>query len=313
MPNIAVIFPNEGSQHVGMGKEFYDRTVNVRNYYDIVEKLLDIKVASISFLGPKEDQQPTPIAHLITLLCDVAFYDPFMQNRRKANLMMGIGIGEIAALVIAECIPFPTACQFVYKRAKLIDEFAKKHGGINVLLSGITQDKLESLLNPATGPIVITQYLAPDTHMLWGPAASLNPLMDRYKTIRTVKSTVLSPRGPLFTTQAVELESQFDALLTECMGDQRIFPPKIITHRVSDGEQINSPTDVRDMIIKQYSQPVDWCRAVRLVIDRGFRTWVEVGPKAIYGDFIRKIDKNNRVTNVENMKSLSIAVQVTSS
>jgi [acyl-carrier-protein] S-malonyltransferase len=313
MSNIAVIFPNEGSQYVGMGKEFYDRTVNVRDFYDVVEKKLDIKIASISFLGPKEEMQPTPIAHLLTLLADVSFYDPFVQNRRKANLMMGIGIGEIAALVVAECIPFSIACQFVYKRAQIIDEFAKKKGGINVLLSGITLDKLESLLNPATGPIVITQFLAPDTFVLWGPATSLNPLMDRYKNVRTVKSTVLGPRGPLFTAQAVELESQFDVLLTECLGETRLFPPKIATHRMLDGEQINSPTDVRDLIVKQYSQPVDWARAVRLVIDRGFRTWVEVGPKTIYGDFIRKIDKNNRVCNVENMKSLSIAVQVTSS
>jgi len=313
MPNIAVIFPNEGSQYVGMGKEFYDRTVNVRNYFDIIEKLLDIKVARLCFLGPKEDQQPTAMAHLITLLGDVAFYDPFAQNKRKANLMMGIGIGEIAALVVAECITFPIACQYVYKRAALIDAFAKKHGGVNVFFSGVTLDKLEPLLNPPTGPIVITQYLAPDTFILWGPQASLTPLMDRYKTIRTVRSTVLSPRGPLFTNQAIELEMQCDALLTECLGETRLFPPKIITHRVSDGEQINSPTDVRDVLVKQYSQPVDWNRAVKLIIDRGFRTWVEVGPKAIYGDFIRKIDKNNRVCNVENMKSLSIAVQVTSS
>jgi len=258
MPNIAVIFPNEGSQYVGMGKEFYDRTVNVRNYYDIVEKLLDIKIASISFLGPKEEMQSTAIAHLITLLTDVAFYDPFVQNKRKANLVMGIGVGEIAALVVAECIPFTIACQYVCKRGKLIDEFAKKKGGINVQLNGITLDKLEPLLNPATGAITITQYLAPDAFLLWGPAASLNPLMDRYKSIRTVKSAVLVPRGPLFTTEAVELESQFDALLTECLGETRLFPPKITTHRVSDGEQINSPTDVRNLIVQQYSQPVDW-------------------------------------------------------
>jgi [acyl-carrier-protein] S-malonyltransferase len=313
MANIAVIFPNEGSQYVGMGKEFYDRTVNVRNYYDIVEKLLDIKIARLSFLGPKEDLQPTAMAQLITLLGDVSFYDPFFQNKRKANLVMGIGVGEIAALVVAECIPFPIACQYVVKRANLIDQFAIKHGGQNVLISGVTLDKIEPLLNPPSGQILLTQILAPDTFILWGPPASLTPLMDRFKNIRTVKSTILSSRGPLFSSIAMELEMQFDTLLTECLGEHRIMPPKITTHRVSDGEQINSPSDVRDVLVNQYSTPVDWTRAVRLVIDRGFRTWVEVGPKAIYGDFIRKIDKNNRVCNVENMKSLSIAVQVTSS
>jgi [acyl-carrier-protein] S-malonyltransferase len=313
MANLAVIFPNEGSQYVGMGKEFYDRTVNVRNYYDIGEKVTKIKVARLGFLGPKEDQQPTAMAHLITWLGDVAFYDPFAQNHRKANIMMGIGIGEIAALVIAECIPFPVAIQYVLKRASIIDEFAKKFGGINVLISGVLLDKLEPLLSSPASEIVITQYLAPDTFMLWGPPEALTPLMDRYKNIRTVRSTVLSPRGPIFTPLALELEMKFDELLTECLGDQRIFPPKIITHRVSDGEQISSPSDVRDVLVKQYSQPVDWIRSVKGIIDRGFRTWVEVGPKAIYGDFIRKIDKNNRVCNVENMKSLTIAVQVTNS
>ncbi len=311
MPLVAVVFPNEGSQYVGMGKDFYDRTVNVRSYYDKVEKLLNIKIARLCFLGPKEDQQTTAMAHLITLLGDVSFYDPFVQNRRKANLVTGIGVGEIAALVLGECIPFTVAVQYVAKRAALIDEFAKKHGGLNLYVSGIATEQLEPMLNQKEGTILITQYLAPDTNILWGPNAAIEALQASLAPMKLVKTVKPAPRGPLFTEQAVELEASFDRLLTECLGEVTIMPPKIITHSGSTGEQVASPQQVRDVLVKQYSKPVQWITAVKLLIDQGFRTWVEVGPGSLYGNFVRKIDNNNRVANVENMKSLSIAVRIT--
>jgi len=158
---------------------------------------------------------------------------------------------------------------------------------------------------------LITQYLSPDTHIVWGPKASMVPLITAIKDIKMIKLTPLGARGPLFSSMAMELESAFDQLLTECLGELTLKPPKIITHSGADAEYIVSPTNVRDVLVKQYSKPINLTNTVKVMIERGFRTWVEVGPGSLYGGFIRKIDNNNRIANVENMKSLSIAVRIT--
>src|SRR5690349_20572776 len=126
MARIAAIFPNEGSHYVGMGKEFYARSMSVRKYFDDAEKLLGLKLAKVCFLGPKEEQDKTVNAHMITFVNDAAFFDLLAQNRRKPEALTGVGVGEIAALVAAESLPYLNALQYVVKRAQLIEVFAQK-------------------------------------------------------------------------------------------------------------------------------------------------------------------------------------------
>ncbi|HEY5038834.1 MAG TPA: [acyl-carrier-protein] S-malonyltransferase, partial [bacterium] len=117
MSRIAAIFPNEGSHYVGMGKDFYAKSMSVRDYFDKAEKVLGLKLAKVCFLGPKEEQDKLSNAHTITFVNDVAFFDPLVKSRRKPECLTGVGVGEVAALVCAESIPYLNALQFVVKRA----------------------------------------------------------------------------------------------------------------------------------------------------------------------------------------------------
>lgn len=311
MARIAAIFPNEGSQYVGMGKEFYARSITVRDLFDKAEKLLEMKIVKICFLGPQEDQDLLLHAHLITFLCDVAFFDPLVQNRRKPELLTGIGVGEVAALVASESIPFVNALQYVVKRARLLQDFAEKHPGRGLFITGTPWERLQPGLHREEGDLIVTQTLAPDAFVLWGSEEAVRSLDAEVQGNRQIKTNLQPKRGPLFSPLAAELEGPLDALLTECLGDLRLKNPKISFHRCRDGEYVGTPEVVREVLIKQYSQPVDWVTTVQKVNQRGFRTWVEVGPGKVYGSLVRKIDTDNRVSNVEDVKSLSTTVKVT--
>lgn len=311
MARIAAIFPNEGSHYVGMGKEFYAKSLTVRDTFDKAEKLLERKIAKICFLGPKEEQDLLTNAHLITFLCDVAFFDPLVQNRRKPETLTGIGVGEVAALVAAECLPYPNALQYIVKRAEILQKFAQKAGGTTLFITGAPLEQLKPLLAREEGELVITHYLAPDTFMVWGPKEAVDSLQGETQGIRQVKTNLQPPRGPLFSTRAVELEADLDRLLTECLDGKPLKNPKIAFHRSSDGEYVGTIEMVRDVLTKQYSKPVDWIKTVQSVNLRGFRTWAEVGPGKTYSTLVRKIDTDNRISNVEDLKSLSTTVKVT--
>ncbi len=311
MARIAAIFPNEGSHYVGMGKEFYDRSMSTRKFFDDTEKTLSLKIMKLCFMGPIEEQNQIANAHLLMLLTEVAFFDLLIQYKRKPETLTGVGIGEIAALVNAECLPFDNAMQFVLKRAKLLEAFAEKHPGMAISISGLPLEQLQPLLNRTENKVFVTHYLAPDTHILWGPAEMMAGLQTKLQGVKNVKTHTQLPRGPIFTPLASELEGECDKLLTECLGEEKLKNPKIAYHSCADGEYCGTIEQAREVLVKQYSRPVQWVKLVKTLNERGLRTWVEVGPGKVWGNLVRKVDTDNRVSNVEDAKSLSVTVKVT--
>lgn len=204
MARIAVVFPNEGSHYLGMAKEFYAKSIMVRDTIDKAEKTLEKKILKACFLGPKEVQDQINNAHLITFVCDFAFFGPLVQNRRKPELVTGIGVGEVAAMVAAECLPYVNALQYVDRRTALLETFAKKHGGATLFITGATLEQLQPMLAREEGELIITQYLAPDTFMVWGPHEAVKSLQAEAQGNRQIKTNVQPPRGPLFSDKAVE-------------------------------------------------------------------------------------------------------------
>jgi [acyl-carrier-protein] S-malonyltransferase len=95
------------------------------------------------------------------------------------------------------------------------------------------------------------------------------------------------------------------------MGGVGMKHPKVAVHRVSDGEYLGSPDALRDTILRQYSRPVDWTATVHVLLERGLRSFVELGPGKVYTTLVKRIDSNTRIANVEDIKSLAMALKVT--
>jgi [acyl-carrier-protein] S-malonyltransferase len=311
MARIAAVFPNEGSQYVGMGRDFYSKSIPIRKYYDDVEKVFGLKIVKICFLGPKEEQDKLLNAQLSVFMNDVAFFGPLVKNRRKPELLTGVGVGEIAALVVAECLPFINAAQFIVKRAEILNAFIQKHGGTVLGVSGVKLEQLQPLLAREEGNLIITQYLSPQTFFVWGDNEAVGALQTELQGIKNVKTNIMLSRGPLFTEKAVVLETDLERLLDECLGEEQLKHPQITFHSCSDGKYVGTPEGVRDVLVRQLSRPVDWIKTVTQANFNGFRTWVEVGPGRVYTSLVKKIDVDNRITNVEDGKSLTTMVKVT--
>jgi [acyl-carrier-protein] S-malonyltransferase len=311
MSRIAAVFPNEGSQYVGMGRDFYSKSIPIRKYYDDVEKVFGMKIVKICFLGPKEEQDKLLHAQLSVFMNDVAFFGPLVLNRRKPEILTGVGVGEIAALVVAECLPFINAAQFIVKRAEILQTFIQKQGGSVAGISGVTLDQLQPLLARKEGLLTITQYLSPQTFIVWGSNEAVGSLQTELQGVKNVKTNILLPRGPVFSEKTAELEPEFERLLDECLGEVELKHPQITFHSCSDGKYVGTVDGVRDVLVRQLSRPVDWIKTVKEINFRGFRTWVEVGPGRLYSGLVKKIDNDNRITNVEDGKSLTTMVKVT--
>jgi [acyl-carrier-protein] S-malonyltransferase len=294
-----------------MGREFYDRSLAARKYFDDAERLLDFKIAKLCFLGPKEEQDKLVNAHVGVFVNDVAFFELMVANRRKAELLTGVGVGEIAALVVAEAIPYPNALQFIHQRAKQLEILLSGHPWINLQVAGLTMENLLPALSRAEGEIIITHHLSPENFAVYGPREAVESLEVELKGVPKVHTGRLLQRGPLFTQELQKWEHTLDVTFNECFQDVKFHNPKITVHRASDGMPVYTPDDVVKLIKTQLFNPVRWDLVVKNVCDRGFRTWVECGPGKVYSSLVKKNDANNRVTNVEDVKSLALMVKLT--
>ncbi len=312
MARLAGVFANEGAQNVGMGKEFYDKSLTARKYFDDAEKILELKVAKLCFLGPKEEQDLTPNAHYATFVCGVAAWELLVANKRRAEVVTGAGVGEIAALTAAECLPYGAALNFIYKRAQWIDAKVGPDKGRSLMVQGIPTERLSGALSREEGELHLTHRLAPDVQVVWGPREAAESLELELQGAPGVKVTSATTRGPLHTPLAAAWEADLEALLTACLAGAPLKNPKATVHRVSDGEYVGTPEGIRDILIRQYSRPVDWTQTVSVLTGRGYRTFVEMGPGKVYTTLVKRIDSNTRVANVEDVKSLSVALKVTS-
>jgi [acyl-carrier-protein] S-malonyltransferase len=311
MARLAAVFVNEGSHYVGMGKDFYDRSLSARKFFDDAEKILNVKVAKLFFLGPKEEQDLIANAHYAALVNAVAAWELLVTNRRRAEVLTGVGIGEVAAAVAAECIPYEPALKFVYARALWISQTVGTLTGRSLTVSGLTEEQLLPSLSREEGEIHVTHRLSPDTFVVWGPQEAADVLALELQGAPGVKVMPATTRGPLHTSLAADWEGDFERILDECLEGKPFKHPKATLHRVFDGEYLGTPEMVRENILQQYSRCVNWTGTVRALIDRGFRTWVELGPGKTYGTLVKKIDTNTRVANVEDIKSLGTAIKVT--
>lgn len=311
MARLVAIFPNEGSQYVGMGREFYDKSLAARKYFDEAEKVLEFKIAKLCFLGPKEEQDKLANAHLGVFVNDVAYFELMVANRRKAELLTGVGVGEVAALVVAESIPYANALQFIYLRAKQLEILLSGHPGINLQITGIKEEALVPALSRAEGELVITHYLSPENFAIFGPRDAVESLEVELKGVPNVKTTRLLSRGALFTTALQKWEHALDMTFDQCFADVKIKAPKIGMYSSGEGNPVYTPEDVVKCLKTQLFKPVRWDLTVKALCERGFRTWVECGPGKVYSTLVKKNDNNNRVTNVEDIKSLSLMVKLT--
>jgi len=217
----------------------------------------------------------------------------------------------LAALVAAECMTFEAALKFVYRRAQWISEKVGGHRGRALTLMGLSEEQLRPSLSREEGEIHLTHRLAPDCFVVWGSELAVGSLALEIQGAPGLKVLPATARGPLHTPLAAEWEGDLDVLLTECMGGVGMKHPKVAVHRVSDGEYLGSPDALRDTILRQYSRPVDWTATVHVLLERGLRSFVELGPGKVYTTLVKRIDSNTRIANVEDIKSLAMALKVT--
>ena len=305
----AVIFPGQGSQVIGMAKEFYDRYSFVKNIFKKADEVLEFPISKLILEGPSDQLNITentqPSIFLVSYSIFSVVKSEFNIDLNKAKYFAGHSLGEYSALTAANSIDFENAIRLLKKRGRsmqLAVPFGK--GAMIAILGQEIKDIEKILLNIGVENCQIANDNCPGQIVVSGTLSEINKLIDTLKklSIKNIKLPVSAPFHCKLMKTSTEIMKK------EINNTKFNTPsPKIISN-VNALEQDNIDT-IKNLLIEQIESTVKWRESVQYMIKNGVKKFIEIGPGKVLTGLVKRIDKNVEsysINNDEDIKKINI-------
>ncbi len=299
MIKIGLIFPGQGSQYVGMGKDLYDRYAPVRNIFEEANEALGFDIAKVCFQGPEETLKLTAHTQPAILATAVAVLSVMQADQEMVPVAAaGHSLGEYAALVAAGGLRFRDAVRLVHLRGKFMQEAVPVGTGAMAALMGMTGPEVESLCREAAQGEILSpaNFNSPGQIVIAGHSGAVEravKIVGAQPGKKAVPLPVSAPfHCPLMKPAAERLEKELNQVE---IGKLR-FP--VLSNAAADfypGEE-----KIRELLIKQVVQPVRWEECMQKMIDAKPSMVLEVGPGKVLSGLMRRINRDVKIANVED-------------
>ena len=280
------LFPGQGSQFVGMGKELYESDEDASKIYDKVKEITKIDIAKISFEGPEEVLNQTKYTQLAILTNSLAKLKVLEKQGVKAEVSAGLSLGEYTALIYSKAISFEDGVKIVQKRGELMQDLAPKGNWQMAAILGASDEMVENLCkNVSKGFAVPVNYNCPGQVVVTGDEDGITMLQDLAKEAGVRKVRVLKTSGPFHTEM---LKESSEALRKELDKIEiHEFESKVVKNL--DGEVYSNGDNVRDILAKHIVSPVRFSKCLMTMKELGVDNFVEVGPGKVLSGFVKRM------------------------
>ena len=306
MGKIAFIFPGQGAQYVGMGKEISDNFKVACDVFDDANKAIGIDIRDICFNGPEEELVKTENTQPAILTTSIAILRVLEDQGIKADITAGLSLGEYSSLVYSGVLDFSDAVSLVKKRGRYMQQAVPEGKGNMAAVLGLSREKIDEVVAESkdAGIISAANYNCPGQIVLSGEKAAIEKAIELSKEKGAKRSILLPVSAPFHCRMLKPAGEKLSVALKSVeISDMNVPVVSNVT-----GEYIRDKSDVEDLLTRQVSSSVLWEDSVDLMLKDGVDTFIEVGPGKTLTAFIKKIAKNNdiKVTclNVEDLESL---------
>jgi [acyl-carrier-protein] S-malonyltransferase len=315
-----LIFPGQGSQYVGMGRELYDGFALVREIYDEASQILGYDIGELCFkkhtfgkFMHKADLNKTIYTQPAVLTMSYACYRVLEETCKECNvdlnvsLLAGHSLGEYTALLVSEAMDFKTTLSLVHKRASLMTEWGKSYPGAGLMAvvdkgRELDNDKICALCK--NFGVFITLNNTKSQIVVGGSKKRLAEMSTELKK-EGLLSTMLKVEGPFHTPIMKPAADKFKRELEKREID---IASKPIMANVT-AEAIVDPNHIREELYTQIFNVVNWRGIIERIISKGENLFIEVGPKQILSNMIKDIDPSVTILNMEDVESLERTVK----
>lgn len=303
MSKRSFVFPGQGSQQVGMGRDMYEKYPAARDIFDRANNALGFDITALCFGGPEEELKKTVNAQPAILTVSVACLAVMRQMGLRPDTAAGHSLGEYTALVAAGSLDFEDAVTLVRLRGQYMQEAVPLGDGGMVAVLGMETGIVSDICSGLSGPEGVVEAVnlnCPGQVVIAGDTSSLEKAVALLNERGARKCLPLSVSAPFHSSMMRPAGVKLETSLSQV----KIKDPEIpVLSNVTAGYH-GKGAEIKDLLVKQVSSPVRWEECVRRMIRGGTGIFVEVGPGRVLSGLVRKIDRDVEAKNVEDSVSL---------
>lgn len=304
MSKIAFVFPGQGAQYTGMGKDFYENFDRAKEVFAVANKVSGMSMEELIF-QENEKLHITKYTQVAMLTVELAILKVLQEKGIRSEVNAGLSLGEYGALVASGVMSVHDALELIVKRGAFMQE-AVPEGGAMTAVMGLSNDVIEKVCSETEGIVSVANYNCPGQTVITGEADAVNRAAESLKAAGAKRCIPLKVSGP-FHSKMLEDAGKKLAEELEKVEIQEIEVP-YITNVTAD--YVTDKTQVKDLLEQQISSSVRWQQSVERMVQDGVDTFIEIGPKKTLTSFLKKIAPEAVGYNVETIADLEKIIEV---
>ena len=307
---IAYIFPGQGTQVVGMGKDIYEKYEEARNVYNIIDNTLDENIEKLTYEESQEELNKTENTQIAIYAMSMAILEILKNNGIKPVVAAGLSLGEYSALTAAGAISLEDGAKIVRTRGKLMQNLAPKGDWAMAAIIGLEDNKVEEACMKVTnGFVKAVNYNCPGQVVVSGEKEAVAQAMENAKELGAKRVIELKTSGPFHTEKLQEASTELKKELEKI--DFKDFTMPVIKNL--NGEEYGKEDNMVEILSNHVVNPVKFGKSIEKMIEMGVDTFIEIGPGKTLSGFVKKVckklEKEVNVFNIENIETLENTLQ----
>ncbi len=301
MGGVVFLFPGQGSQYAGMGRDLADTFPAAAKVFEEADRVLGFSLSELCFSGPEEQLKLTENTQPALLTVSIAAYRLLEEKGVRPNYVAGHSLGEYSALVAAGALTFADAVRLVRQRGRYMQEAVPAGEGAMAAILGMPPGRVAEICRKITdGRVAPANLNSPEQTVISGEAAAVKSAVEQASASGAKRAVMLPVSAPFHS----ELMRPAQERLEKDLRATQFADLKIPLVTNADAGVITTGAQAREALIRQVTLPVRWEESIRELIEEGTATFVEVGPGRVLSGLLRQIDRSVHTLNVEDAKSL---------
>ena len=283
----AYVFPGQGAQFVGMGKDLYDNNAEAKEMFEKANEILGFRLTDLMFAGTEEDLKQTKVTQPAIFLHSVLLAKS-LGEEFQPDMVAGHSLGEFSALVAAGALSFEEGLKLVSKRAMAMQKACEIRPSTMAAVLALPDEKVEELCAEIDDIVAPANYNCPGQVVISGTIEGIDAACEKMLAAGAKRAMKLKVGGAFHSPLMQPAQEE----LAEAIAAAEFKTPRCPIYQNVDGKPHTDPAEIKENLIKQLTAPVRWTYDVQEMIKDGATEFVELGPGSVLQGLVKKIDRS---------------------